>query len=159
MTQLTKNFTLEEFVRSDTAVRMRIDNQPPTEHVLAIKALCENVLEHVREAFGPVKISSGYRSEALNKAIKGSPKSQHTRGQAADIIFDSSEKNAEVASWIENNLIFDQLIFEDYKRSSDLKESCKWIHVSFRADGRNRQQVLLGEVVNGKTVFRSFGGT
>ena len=83
--RLSKNFTLTEFEKSQTAIRQGLDNTMPEEHLANAKALCENVLQKVRDHFGPVIINSGYRGEALNKAVGGSAKSQHCKGQAADI--------------------------------------------------------------------------
>ena len=83
--RLSKNFTLTEFEKSQTAIRQGLDNSMPEEHLENAKALCENVLQKVRDHFGPVIINSGYRGEALNKAVGGSSKSQHCKGQAADI--------------------------------------------------------------------------
>lgn len=82
---LSKNFTLQELIYSDTAVRMGIDNKPNDETIENLKILCENILEPVRANFkAPVVVSSGYRSEAVCTAVGSSSKSQHIKGQAVD---------------------------------------------------------------------------
>ena len=82
---LSDNFTLAEFVRSATAERHRISNLPRWEHVLALRNLCQNVLQPLRNRFGRIIINSGYRCERLNELVHGVGNSQHMRGEAADI--------------------------------------------------------------------------
>ena len=84
--RLTKNFSLEEMVRSETAARLGINNEPGTIPMENMKRLAEAILQPLRDAYGkPIIVSSGYRSPALNKAVGGVPNSQHQYGQAADI--------------------------------------------------------------------------
>lgn len=141
-----KYFTLKELTRSDTASRMKIDNTPTDDVVKNLTALVDNVLDPLREMYGkPIYISSGYRCPRLNKAVGGVAGSQHKTGQAADIqqvkkIMRNGEEvtvvdheaNRRVFKLIEENFDFDQLLWENGGR---------WIHVSFRADGKNRRQV------------------
>lgn len=141
-----KYFTLNELTRSDTAARMKVDNKPTAEAVKNLTALVDNVLDPLREMYGkPIYISSGYRCPRLNKAVGGVAGSQHKTGQAADIqqvkkiIQDGEEvtvvdheANRRVFKLIEENLDFDQLLWEN---------GGQWVHVSFRADGKNRRQV------------------
>ena len=82
--RLSKNFTLQEFTKSQTATRLGIDNTPNEEHMIAAKLLFENIVQPVRDHFGPTVINSGYRGPELNEAVGGSTKSQHTRGEAVD---------------------------------------------------------------------------
>ena len=125
--------------KSQTATRQGIDNSPTKAHVDALEALCRGVLEPVREQFKrPVKITSGYRSKALCKAIGSKTTSQHAKGQAADFEIGTIPNN-EVACWIRDNLEFDQLILEFYDGQNP---NSGWIHVSYRADGKNRKQCL-----------------
>ena len=125
---LTRSFTLEEMLHSDYAAAHGIDNIPANlEEVTAnLKALCENVLQGIRDYFNkPVTVSSGYRSPALNAAIGGQPTSQHLTGQAADIVIDGIS-NETIFSWVrESPLPFDQLIVE---QKGELHQ---WIHISF----------------------------
>lgn len=138
MTRLSDHFTLEEFTKSQTAIRRGIRNNPTAAHREAMVLLCEFVLEPVRTHFGrPVRITSGYRSAALNRAINGSDSSQHSKGEAADFEI-PGVSNREVAKWIEANLRFDQLILEGYKKGDP---NSGWIHVSYSAS-RARKDVL-----------------
>ena len=136
--KLSKHFKLEEFERSDTARRLGIDNTVPNGLLPNIQALCENVLEPVRQHFGvPIYLSSGYRCTALNKAVRGATASQHMKGEAADIYIKASPQLAlwNIYVWMIENLQFDQLIWE-------VRPTSKWIHVSYKRTGVNRQQVF-----------------
>ena len=84
--QLSKNFSLNELTKSQTAIRLGINNVPSSQEIFNLKNLCENILQRVRDRFKePVIINSGYRSVKLCNAIGSSGKSQHAKGQAADI--------------------------------------------------------------------------
>jgi len=107
MPRLSKNFTLTEFTKSQTAARRGLDNTPGPEHFQNAKDLFENVVQKVRDKFGVTVINSGYRGPALNEAVGGSSKSQHCKGEAADIEC-PGQSNYLVAKWIEENLDFDQ---------------------------------------------------
>lgn len=136
--RLSDHFLLSEFTRSQTATRRGIRNTPTAAHREALAILCEFALEPIRTHFGkPVRITSGYRSAALNRAIGGSQTSQHSKGEAADFEI-PGVSNREVAKWIEANLRFDQLILEGYK-PGDLNSG--WIHLSYSAS-RARKDVL-----------------
>ena len=148
--QLSTNFTLEEFTRSQTAIRQNIDNTPTEEHIENMQLLCEMVLQPVREHFGPIAINSGYRGVVLNKTIGGSFKSQHCQGQAADIECPGTG-NRHVADWISDNCTFDQLILEFH--TPGIPDS-GWVHVSFNR-GSNRMQRLRAVKEDGKTVYKN----
>ena len=81
---LSRNFTLSELIKSDTAIRKGINNNPNAEQIEKLKALCENILQPVRDHFGRVKITSGFRSVDLCLAIGSSSNSQHAKAEAAD---------------------------------------------------------------------------
>ena len=147
--QLSKNFTMAEFVKSDTANRLNIDNTPEGEHLEAAKELFENVVQKVRDHFGPTVLNSGYRSPDLNEAVRGSKTSQHCKGEAADIEV-PGVANADVANWIVDNLDFDQVILEFYTPG---QPSSGWVHVSYKADGTNRKSILTASRIDGKTVY------
>ena len=149
--RLSKNFTLSEFTKSQTALRQGIDNTPNEEHLEAAKALFENVVQPVRDKFGVTVINSGYRGPALNEAVGGSSKSQHCKGQAVDIEC-PGVANADVAQWIVDNLDFDQVILEFY--TPGIPDS-GWVHVSYRADGENRKSILTAMKEDGKTVYKT----
>lgn len=143
--QLSAHFNLAEFTRSESAKRHGVSNEPTAEHLANIKILCERILEPIRMKFGPINISSGYRSKVLNHYIGGSLKSQHCEGKAADIDMDGmgSVTNKQIFDYIKNELEFDQLINEF---------NYGWVHVSYNA-GNNRMQILDAIKVNNKTVY------
>ena len=129
-----KYFTIAELCKSTTADRLGINNKCNQEHVVNLAALVDNVLDPLRTWYGkPLTVSSGYRCPELNKAVKGSNTSQHMNGQAADIDTGDGQQNKLLFEYIRKNLPFDQLIDES---------NFAWVHVSFRADGKNRNQVL-----------------
>ena len=135
--QLSKNFSLEELERSQTAQRMGIKNKAGSGEIKNLTDLCYNVLEPCRAKFDkPIRISSGYRSEELCVAIGSKKTSQHALGMAVDMEI-PSESNLKVALWLQNNVDFDQLILEYYTGEAN----SGWIHVSFH-EGNNRKQVL-----------------
>lgn len=130
---LTPHFTLSELSYTGTGLK----NDAPPQIVTALKALCGNVLEPIREHFGrPVQVNSGYRSPAVNRAVGSKPTSQHAMGQAADIEI-PGVSNLALARWIEANLPFDQVILEAHRKGDP---SSGWVHVSYGP--RNRRQVL-----------------
>lgn len=135
-----KYFSYKEFQRSATADRLKIDNCIPAGAKCNITALVDNVLDPLREAWGkPLTVTSGYRCPALNKAVGGSRTSQHMTGQAADISTGNIVDNARLFHLIiDSKLPFDQLIFE----KGDINVGPAWVHVSYRADGKNRRQIL-----------------
>lgn len=128
--QLTEHFSLSELTRTNSG----IINIPASREIENLKALAENVLEPLRQAFGSaITVNSGYRSKAVNAAVKGALNSQHVAGQAADL---NCENNAKIFHIIKKELDFDQLIWEG---GND--ESPSWVHVSF-STVKNRKQVL-----------------
>lgn len=133
--RLSKNFTLEEVTRSNTAKRLGIKNEIPEEHLENMQYLIDNLVQPIRDSIGPIRVSSGYRSKELNRAIGGSFKSQHSKGQALDLQFWQNGKmmNELIFDWIiDSNIEFDQMINEF--------DFC-WIHVSLKKEN-NRKQVL-----------------
>lgn len=137
--KLSKNLSLAEVVRSETAKRLDIDNNPTKEHLENLKAIAENVFQPIRDHFNcPIHVSSGYRSEDLNRAIRGSKMSLHMKGCALDIDMDfTNVSNTEVFNYIKDNLEFDTLIWEFNNEDG----SPKWVHVSY-IEGKNRKQVI-----------------
>lgn len=149
--QLSKNFTLLEFTKSDTATKKGIDNTPKGVHLDNLKNLVEKIVQPVRDHFGkPVKVNSGYRGAALNAAVGGSATSQHCNGEACDIEIPGIA-NADLANWIKDNLDFDQLILEFY--TPGVPDS-GWVHVSLKTTGAQRKQCLTAMKENGKTVYK-----
>jgi D-alanyl-D-alanine dipeptidase len=148
--QLSKNLSLAEVIRSETAKRKGVSNMPTEAHIANFKLLAEKVFQPIREHFSvPIHISSGYRSEALNKAIKGSNTSQHCTGEAIDIDMDAtSVTNAEIFKYIKDNLEFDQLIWEF---GTDANPD--WVHVSYESTGKQRKQILKAVKKGGATSY------
>ena len=145
--QLSPNFSLAEFTASATAKAQRIDNTPGPREIAAMQRLCANVLEPLRAHFRqPVRITSGFRSPRLNQAVGSSSSSQHPLGEAGDLEIPGID-NITVATFIRDELPFDQLILENYTRG---QPNSGWVHVSYRA-GRLRHDVLT---YSRRTYFR-----
>jgi zinc D-Ala-D-Ala carboxypeptidase len=139
--QLSKNFSLAELTKSQTAERMGMDNNPNEDETENLRILCERVLQPVRDHFNHVvTISSGYRNEILSAKIGSSRTSQHCAGEAADFeIFGIG--NNEVADWIKENLMFDQLILEFWTPG---QANSGWVHVSYKKEiNSNRKEYLM----------------
>lgn len=132
---LSEHFTLSEMVRSGTAIRYGIDNTPAEEAIENLTLLCRNVLEPLRRRFGVIRITSGYRSQALNRAVGGARTSQHLTGEAADIHIGCEEAGQKMYDFICRHTDFDQLLFE--RRP---KTGCCWLHVSHTTRRPNRRQ-------------------
>jgi zinc D-Ala-D-Ala carboxypeptidase len=149
MTQMTKNFSLAELTKSETALRLGIENQPDEEQLNNLLLLCANVLQPVRDHFGKgVKVNSALRTIPVNRAVGSSDSSHHVKGMAADIEI-PGVPNAELAEYIRDNLPFTQVILEFYTRG--IPDS-GWCHVSY--DPQNlKRQALTAVKENGKTVY------
>jgi len=146
---LSRNFSLQELIKSDTAIRMDIDNNPNADQIEKLKALCENILQPVRDHFGRVKVTSGFRSPELCTAIGSSVNSQHAKAEAADFECVGID-NAELFDWIKNNLTPDQLILEFYTPG---EPNSGWIHCSWIPEGR-RASFLHAYKSEGKTKYK-----
>ena len=150
---LTRNFTLSELTKSDTAIRKGINNNPSPEQIENLKALAVNVLQPIRSHFDkPLIISSGFRCAQLCVEIGSSVNSQHVaddEAAAADFEIPGVD-NRELAQWIRDNLEVDQGILEFYK---DGEPSSGWIHCSYSRN-HNRQQWLRAMREDGKTVYK-----
>lgn len=133
--RVSKNFLLSEFTNSSTAKRLDIDNEPTKKHLRNLQRTVDFLLQPLRDAVGPIRISSGYRNPSLNRAIGGSRSSQHCKGEALDLQFweMGQMNNKAIYDWIlDSGIEFDQMINEfDFS----------WIHVSLVKKG-NRMQVL-----------------
>ena len=134
--RLSKNFTLSEITKSNTAKRLGINNAPDKEHLKNMQVLIRDLIQPMRDALGPIRISSGYRNPQLNRAIGGHTKSQHCKGEALDLQFWKKGKmcNKEIYDWvIKEGIAFDQMINEfDFA----------WIHISLKNVGKNRRMIL-----------------
>ena len=152
--ELTRNFTLEELTKSDTAIRKGINNNPNAEQIEKLKVLCEKILQPVRDHFGRVKVTSGFRSPELCQAIGSSANSQHARAEAADFECVGVD-NAELADWIKRELPYDQLILEYYTPG---EPNSGWIHCSWIPEGR-RAQFMHAYKFEGKTKYKPITGS
>jgi len=150
---LSRNFTLSELTKSDTAIRKGINNNPNAEQIEKLKALCENILQPVRDHFGRVKVTSGFRSVDLCLAIGSSSNSQHAKAEAADFECVGVD-NAELADWIKDNLPYDQLIVEYYTPG---EPNSGWIHCSYVPD-QPRASYLWAYRSEGKTKYKPIIG-
>jgi len=149
MTQLTANFSLHELTKSETALRLNIDNTPGPVETEYLKILAERILQPIRDHFGKgVKVNSGFRSPDSNAAVGGSRTSDHCKGQAADIEI-PGVPNAELAQWIMDNLDYTQLILEFY--TPGIPDS-GWVHVSYDPDNLKKQELTAMKVA-GKTTY------
>lgn len=150
--KLSANFQLSELVKSQTAERKGIPNNPSPAHIDNLKALCVNVLQPIRSHFeAPVMISSGYRSPELCIAIGSKITSQHATGNAADLEVPGVD-NKVLATWIKENLEYDQLILEFYR---DGEPDSGWVHVSWNSE-KNRSNSLRAarDEELGKTIYK-----
>ena len=154
---LSRNFSLQELTKSDTAIRKGIDNEPNADQIDKLKALCENILQPVRDQFGRVKVTSGYRSPELCVAIGSSLTSQHSKAEAVDFECLGVD-NAEVADWVKMNCDVDQLILEYYTPG---EPNSGWIHASYipfnprhqylrayREDKKTKYKPIIGKAVD-----------
>ena len=149
--KLSKNLSLNEVVKSNTATRRGIDNNPTQEHLESLEDIANNIFQPLREDLGvPIGISSGYRSKDLNEAIGGSKKSQHSKGEALDLDADMYGRvtNKKIFDYIKENLLFDQLIWEFGNDNEP-----NWVHVSYTRKKTNRMQILKAKKIKGKTKY------
>ena len=132
--RLSQNFTLDELCKSQTAKRKGIPNLPNTDEIEALELLCENILQPIRDKFGPFMVSSGFRSPELCVAIGSKITSQHccTDGKCAAADFEiPGTDNYALSEFIRDNLNFDQLILECYTGGNS-----GWVHCSYAEAGR-----------------------
>lgn len=146
--KLSANFGLGELTKSETAIRKGIDNSADEIVTAHLQALVDNVLQPVRDKFGSVKVTSGYRSPLLNSSIGGSKTSHHCYGFAADFEVVGMD-NRELAIWIRDTLEFTQLILEFYTADDP---NSGWVHCSYDAKDL-KKQVLTATKVDGKTKY------
>jgi zinc D-Ala-D-Ala carboxypeptidase len=144
---LSKHVTRSEFERSETAINRGINNSMNEWEIERAKLLCENCFEPIRTKVGaPIRINSGFRSGALNRAIGGSTTSQHSLGEAMDLDL----HDRDLFEWIIDNVEFDQLIFE-----GGTTDKADWFHISYRK-GRLRKQVLRMTKKGGKSTYTPY---
>ena len=150
--KLSKNLSLNEVIKSNTALRRGIDNTPTEAHLENLKYIAEKIFQPIREHFGvPIYISSGYRSKELNEAIGGSPRSFHSHGMALDLDQDGRNRgvsNADVFYYIKDNLQFTELIWEFGDETNP-----NWVHVAIAPGREDEKKIKIAERVNNKTTY------
>ena len=156
--KLSKNFTLQELIKSNTALRLGIDNTPSKEGIMKLTILATSVLQLLRDRIGALRITSGYRSPELNTAIGGSNKSQHTKCEAVDIQYVKRGRMDNLLIYqalIDLDIDFDQCILEfgDSTKTSD-PTSPAWIHLSYKITNNRRQVLVAYKDDNNKTKYR-----
>jgi hypothetical protein len=147
---LTKNISLKELTKSESAARFGISNVPTDDIILNLLSLATNILQPVRDHYDlPLIITSGYRSPELCVKIGSAITSQHTKGQAADFeIYGIANKD--LSDWIHENLNYDQLILEFWKPE---EPNSGWVHCSYKDNELNRKQYLRAFTENGRTKY------
>ena len=157
--RISKNFTLAELTKSNTAKRFGISNMPDKIGIHKLRLLATELLQPIRDRLSaPLRITSGYRSESLNKAIGGSNKSQHTKCEAVDLQFVKRGKmdNMKIFECLINSAIeFDQCILEFGGATADKdSDNPDWIHLSWKIKGNRRQILVAYKDENNKTKYR-----
>jgi len=143
-----REVSLKELLFSETATRLGIDNTPTDQVLINLQTLIYEVITPIINEFGDIKITSGYRSPELCKAIGSSTTSQHTFGQAVDCEV-LGVPNKELADWLVNHLEFDQCILEFWKPE---EANSGWVHISYNKAG-NRKMYLRAYKANNRTVY------
>jgi len=156
--RISKNFTLAELTASNTSKRLGISNMPDKEGIHKLRLLATELLQPLRNAVGPLRVTSGYRSESLNKAIGGSNKSQHTKCEAVDLQFvkRGHMDNMRIFNAIINHALeFDQIILEFGGATADRdSDNPDWIHISWKVTGNRRQILVAYKDENNRTKYR-----
>lgn len=139
MEQFTKNFSYDELIASSTAKRLGLDNTPTPEEKERLRQLAEDILQPIRDAWkAPIVVTSGYRSEAVNKAVGGVKTSQHRLGEAADIKVGGKDRNKKLF-----NFIYKMISKGDIKVGQLIDEyNYQWIHISLPRKNKENNQVL-----------------
>jgi len=138
MENISTHISYREAVFSPTAIDKGINNEPDETHLTAMRIVANACFELARDHFGPIKVNSFYRCPALNEAVKGSPTSQHMKGEAIDMDRGSREKNKELFDWCKANIKYDQLIWEFGDATGpDL------VHISFSRNGNRNQTIHI----------------
>ena len=158
--RISKNFTLAELTASNTSKRLGISNTPDKEGIHKLRLLATELLQPLRNAVGPLRVTSGYRSESLNAAIGGSNKSQHTKCEAVDLQFVKRGRmdNMKIFNAIVTlGLDFDQLILEfgnPAPTADKDSDNPDWIHISWKVTGNRRQILVAYKDENNRTKYR-----
>ena len=145
---MDREVSLKELLFSETATRLGIDNTPTDQILINLQTLIYEIINPIINQFGDIKITSGYRSPELCKAIGSSATSQHTLGMAVDCEVIGTP-NKELADWVVNHLEYDQCILEFWKPE---EINSGWVHISYNKAG-NRKMYLRAYKANNRTVY------
>ena len=156
--RLSKNFTLQELIKSDTALRLNMDNTPTNEGIIKLRLLAANLLQPIRNELGSIRITSGYRSPALSQAIGSSANSQHCRYEAVDCQFVKRGKMDNLRIYqtiVDLDLDFDQMILE-FGDSTEYNDPMRpdWVHISWKVVDNRREVLIAYKDINNKTKYR-----
>jgi zinc D-Ala-D-Ala carboxypeptidase len=157
--RLSKNFTLKELTRSNTALRLGINNEPSKEGVYKLTILATELLQPLRDRLGALRVTSGYRSFVLSEAIGSSSRSQHCRYEAIDLQYFKRGKmdNIKIYQALkELKLPFDQVILEFGDATEYIDpENPAWIHISYTVNENRFQELVAYKDENNKTKYRT----
>jgi zinc D-Ala-D-Ala carboxypeptidase len=156
--RLSKNFTLKELIRSNTALRLGIDNTPSKEGILKLTLLATELLQPLRNVVGSLRITSGYRSAQLSEAVGSSSNSQHCRYEAVDMQYVKRGKMDNIKIYdalIDLDLDYDQCILEFGNATEHIDPTePDWIHLSWKVVDNRRQTLVAYKDENNKTKYR-----
>ena len=156
--RLSKNFTLKELIRSNTALRLGIDNTPSKEGIWKLTLLATELLQPLRNVVGSLRITSGYRSAQLSEAIGSSSNSQHCRYEAVDMQYVKRGKMDNIKIYdalIDLDLDYDQCILEFGNATEHIDPTePDWIHLSWKVVDNRRQTLVAYKDENNKTKYR-----
>ena len=156
--RLSKNFTLKELTRSNTALRLGIDNEPSKEGILKLTLLATSLLQPLRNVVGSLRITSGYRSPQLSEVIGSSSNSQHCRYEAVDMQYVKRGKMDNIKIYdalIDLDLDYDQCILE-FGNATEYIDPTEpdWIHLSWKVVDNRRETLVAYKDENNKTKYR-----
>ena len=154
---LSKNFILDELTRSNTALRLGIDNTPSKEHILKLRLLTTQFLQVLRDRIGALRVTSGYRSPKLCEAIGSNKYSQHAKAEAVDLQYFKRGKMDNLKIYngiIDGALDFDQMILEFGTSTEEIDGNPAWIHISWKVTDNRRQILVAYKDENNKTKYR-----
>ena len=157
--RISKNFTLKELTRSNTALRLGLNNEPSKEGIYKLTILATEILQPLRDRLGALRVTSGYRSFILSEAIGSSSRSQHCRYEAIDLQYFKRGRmdNIKIYQALkELALPFDQVILEFGDATEYIDpENPAWIHISYTVNDNRCQELVAYKDQNNKTKYRT----
>ena len=156
--RISKNFTLAELTKSNTATRLGISNTPDKEGIHKLRLLATELLQPLRNAVGALRVTSGYRSAQLSEAVGSSSNSQHCRYEAVDMQYVKRGKMDNIKIYdalIDLDLDYDQCILEFGNATEHIDPTePDWIHLSWKVVDNRRQTLVAYKDENNKTKYR-----